>query len=81
MEFVWGIIGIIAWVVIAFWPAYWAKQKGYSFFLFLLLSWLISFILALVIVALLRDKTKTPQDLANEKAVDEVLEKEASSQQ
>ena len=75
--YIWGIIGIIAWIVIAFWPARWAQSKGYSFFLFLLLSWFISFILALLIIAFLKDKTATPQSRADDKAVEEVLEKEA----
>jgi uncharacterized membrane protein len=79
MLYFWGILGIVAWIVIAFWPAYWAKQKGYSFLLFLILSWFISFILTLIIVALLRDKTETPQSRADEAAVDAALDKEARS--
>jgi len=75
--YIWGIIGIIAWVVIAFWPAWWAQKKGYNFFLFLILSWFISFIVTLIIVAFLEDKNETPEDRANSRAVDEILEKEA----
>lgn len=81
MEYIWGIIGLIAWIIIAFWPAWWAKQKGYSFVLFLILSWLISFILTLIIVALLRDKTETAQDRADDAAVDRALEEEARRSQ
>lgn len=74
--FFWGIIGIVAWIIIAFWPARWAQKKGYSFFLFLLLSWLISFVLTLIIIAFLKDKNKTPESRAADKAVDEIMEKE-----
>ena len=70
------ILGIIAWIVIAFWPAKWASKKGYSFFLFLILSWFISFILTLIIVAFLEDKNKTPEQKAADKAVDEAKENE-----
>ena len=73
----WGILGIIAWIVIAFLPARWANKKGYSFLLFLVLSWLVSFVLTLLIVALLRDKNETAESIADKKAVDAVLEKEA----
>ncbi len=72
----WGVIGLIAWMVIAFWPARWAHNKGYNFFIFLTLSWFISFILTLIIVAFLRDKNETAQSRADDKAVQEVLDKE-----
>jgi hypothetical protein len=71
------ILGTIAWLVIALWPAWWAHKKGYNFFLFLLLAWFISFILTLIIVAFLRDKTVTPESRAADEAVDEVMAKEA----
>lgn len=73
----WGIIGIIAWIILAFWPARWAQKKGYSFFLFLILSWFISFILTLLIIAFLKDKTETPESRAADEAVDKVMDKEA----
>jgi len=76
MVLAWGIFGIIAWIIIAFWPAKWAQSKGYSFWLFLILSWFISFILTLLIIAFLRDKNETPESRAADKAVDEVMSKE-----
>ncbi len=67
------ILGVIAWVSFALWPAFIAQRKGYSFALFLLLGILVSFILALVVAALLRDKTLTP---AEAKRVEEALHEE-----
>lgn len=72
----WGILGLVAWILFAFWPAIWAKNKGYNFFLFLILSWFVSFIVTLIVVLFLRDKTETAESRAADKAVDEVLEKE-----
>ncbi|MFZ1301826.1 MAG: hypothetical protein WAQ27_04625 [Candidatus Microsaccharimonas sp.] len=72
----WLVLGIIAWVIIAFWPAQWAKNKGYSFFLFLILSWFVSFVLTLIIVALLRNKNETPRERADSQAVEEILDSE-----
>jgi NADH:ubiquinone oxidoreductase subunit 5 (subunit L)/multisubunit Na+/H+ antiporter MnhA subunit len=76
MIYFWGILGIVAWILVAFWPARWAQSKGYNFFLFLILSWFISFVLTLLIVLFLRDKTETPESIADDDAVEEVLEKE-----
>lgn len=81
MEFFWGIVGIVAWIIIAFWPAWWAQKKGYNFWLFLVLSWFISFILTLIIIAFLRDKTETPEDRAADRAVDDIKEQEAEAQE
>lgn len=75
----WLVIGVIAWLVIAFWPAQLAKSKGYSFFLFLILSWFVSFVITLIVAALLKDKKATPQSRADDRAVEAVLEKEAKS--
>ena len=79
MLYFWGILGVVAWIIIAFWPAKWAHNKGYSFLLFLILSWFISFVLTLLIVAFLKDKTETPQSRADDEAVKKVLEKEIDS--
>lgn len=32
------ILGIVAWLVVAFWPARVAQRKGYSFWIFFLIS-------------------------------------------
>jgi uncharacterized membrane protein YqjE len=66
------ILGAILWVIFAFWPAIVARRKGYSFVLFFLLS-LFTFIFALIAAYAVKDKTKTPRDIANDKAVDEAL--------
>lgn len=56
------ILGVIAWVSFALWPAFIAQRKGYSFVLFLLLGIVFSFLLALIVAALLKDKTLTPEE-------------------
>jgi hypothetical protein len=71
----WYILGVILWVLFAFWPAIVARRKGYSFILFFLFS-LVLFVVALIVAYALKDKTKTPRDIANDKAVKEELEKE-----
>lgn len=52
------ILGLILWIAFAFWPAIWAKNKGYSFIIFLLLSWFVSFLVTLLIVLILPNKLK-----------------------
>ena len=70
------ILGIFLWILFAFWPAWLAKKKGYSFLLFLVLSWFVSFVVTLIVVMLLRDKNETAADRAASKAADEALAKE-----
>lgn len=50
------ILGVLLWVLLAFWPAMLAKRKGYSFILFLVLSWFVSFVITLLCVLILKDK-------------------------
>lgn len=50
------VLGLFLWLLVALWPAYLAKKKGYSFILFLLLSWIVSFVATLIVVLLLKDK-------------------------
>jgi ABC-type Mn2+/Zn2+ transport system permease subunit len=69
-------LGIILWIALAFWPAWLAKQKGYSFLLFLILSWLVSFVITLIVVLILRDKTTTASDRRADAAADRALKKE-----
>lgn len=70
------VLGIALWIFLAFWPAVMAKRKGYSFILFLLLAWVISWLLTLIVVLFLHDKNETAQQRADDKAVDEILDKE-----
>lgn len=72
------VLGIVAWVVLALWPANVAKKKGYSFILFLLLALVISWLLALIIAFLLKDKNVTAQDEADDAAAEAALAKEES---
>lgn len=73
-----GILGIVAWIVFAFWPAFIAKRKGYSFALFLLLGILTSFVLALIVALVLKDKTLTAQDRADDAAAEQALRRDES---
>jgi ABC-type Mn2+/Zn2+ transport system permease subunit len=50
-----GIVGVIIWIAIAFWPARVAHRKGHSFIGFFLLS-LLFFPLALIMAYVVRDR-------------------------
>ena len=55
MWFGFGIVALIIWVAIAFWPARVARRKGHSFFGYFLLS-LLFFPLALILAYVVRDR-------------------------
>jgi hypothetical protein len=50
-----GILLLIIWILIAFWPARVASRKGHSFILFFIFS-LFFFPLALLVAYLVRDR-------------------------
>ena len=50
-----GIIGLIIWIAIAFWPARVARRKGHSFVGYFVLS-LIFFPLALIMAYMVKDR-------------------------
>lgn len=52
-----GVVFLIIWVLIAFWPARVARRKGHSFILYFIFS-LIFFPLALLCAYLVRDRTR-----------------------
>ncbi len=70
------VLGLALWIILAFWPAVIARKKGYSFVLFLITALFLSWIISLVVVLLLKDKTETSEQRADDKAVDEILEKQ-----
>lgn len=70
------ILGIALWILFAFAPAILAKNKGYNFWLFLILSWIVSFVITLIVVLLLKDKTITAEDRRADAAAEKALEKE-----
>ena len=51
-----GILGLIIWIAIAFWPARVAGRKGHSFVLYFILS-LFFFPLALIMAYVVKDRT------------------------
>jgi hypothetical protein len=51
-----GIIGLIIWIAIAFWPARVAARKGHSFIGYFLLS-LLFFPLALIMAYMVQDRS------------------------
>jgi len=71
------VLGVFLWVIFAFWPAYVAKKKGYSFVLFFIFS-LFTFVISLIVAYAMKDKTRTAQDIADEKAAEKALEREES---
>jgi hypothetical protein len=52
-----GVLFLILWVLIAFWPARVAGRKGHSFFLYFLFS-LVFFPLALIVAYMVKDRTR-----------------------
>lgn len=62
------ILGIIIWILIAFWPARVAARKGHSFIGYFIFS-LIFFFAALLVAYLVPDRTQKP---AASKATEEV---------
>lgn len=73
------VLGITLHIFLAFWPATLAKNKGYSFLLFLVLSWFVSFLITLIVVLFLRDKNMSAADRAASKAAEAALQKEENS--
>jgi len=57
--FAFGIVGLIIWVAIAFWPARVAARKGHSFLGYFLLS-LLFFPLSLIMAYVVSDRTAPP---------------------
>jgi hypothetical protein len=51
-----GIIGLIIWIAVAFWPALVAGRKGHSFVGYFILS-LFFFPLALIMAYVVKDRT------------------------
>ncbi len=54
-----GLVGLIIWVAIAFWPARVAARKGHSFLGYFLLS-LLFFPLSLIMAYAVHDRTAPP---------------------
>ena len=50
-----GVVGLIIWVALAFWPARVAGRKGHSFFGYFILS-LVFFPLALILAYMVKDR-------------------------
>jgi NADH:ubiquinone oxidoreductase subunit 5 (subunit L)/multisubunit Na+/H+ antiporter MnhA subunit len=57
-----GVLGLVLWILVAFWPARVAARKGHSFIGFFLLSWLF-FPLALILAYLVSDRTATTTEV------------------
>lgn len=56
MGIVFGVIGLIIWIAIAFWPARVARRKGHSFIGYFVLS-LIFFPLSIILAYAVEDRT------------------------
>lgn len=56
MGIVFGLIGLIIWIAIAFWPARVARRKGHSFIGYFILS-LVFFPLAIILAYAVEDRT------------------------
>lgn len=56
---IWMAFILFLWVLVALWPGMLAKQKGYSFWLFFLIS-LFFWWITLFVVLFLKDKSQPP---------------------
>jgi uncharacterized membrane protein SirB2 len=56
MGIVFGVIGLIIWIAIAFWPARVARRKGHSFIGYFILS-LVFFPLSIILAYAVEDRT------------------------
>lgn len=72
----WGILGVIAWILVAIWPATIAAKKGHSFVIWFIISLFFWWITLFVAAFGLKDLTKTPEDIAADKAVDAAIERQ-----
>lgn len=64
------LLGLILWVLVALWPAFIAKGKGYSFLLFFIISipfWFIT----LIVAALMRPRGATASSQRHSVDLDE----------
>jgi hypothetical protein len=57
VSWVWGLLFLMIWIALAFWPARVAGRKGHSFFLFFVFS-LFFWPAALIVAYLVRDRTR-----------------------
>jgi len=73
----WGVLSIIAWILIAIWPARVASKKGHSFVVWFVISLFFWWITLFVVNFGLHDKNRTAKDIAEDKAVEKVLDEEA----
>lgn len=75
----WGILGVAAWICVAIWPAWVAKKKGNSFFLWFIISLFFWWISLFWVYFGMKDKTLTPEDIAANDAADMALEREENA--
>ncbi len=78
MEVAFLILGLVIWALLAIWPAYVAKKRGYSFILFLLASLVVSWLLMLIVAYIIPDKTITAKDKADDLQAEKALAREES---
>mgnify|MGYP003457227532 CR=1 FL=1 len=72
MDIVFGIIGLIIWIAIAFWPARVARRKGHSFLGYFILS-LVFFPLAIILAYFGRWSLELyGKNLTNEQGITEI---------
>jgi phosphotransferase system glucose/maltose/N-acetylglucosamine-specific IIC component len=70
-----GILGLVAWILVAIWPARVAQNKGYGFILWFLISLFFWWATLFVVYFVLHDKTVTPEDREASEAVDELMDR------
>ena len=60
----WGILAVVAWIIIAIWPARVASRKGHSFLGYFILSLFFWWIMLSVVYFVLKDRTQSPPPAA-----------------
>ena len=72
----WGVLSLIAWLLIAIWPAKVASRKGHGFWGWFFISIFFWWITLFWVYLGLKDRKRTAKDIAIDKEVEAELDRE-----
>jgi len=72
----WGVLGLIAWILVAFWPARVASKKGHSFIGWFIISLFFWWISLFWVYLGMKDTTRTAKDDADDAAVERAMQRD-----
>ncbi len=72
----WGILGFIAWIIVAMWPARVASRKGHSFIGWFIVSLFFWWITLFWVYLGMEDKTRTSRDDKADLAVQRAMDRD-----